>query len=200
QVAPRRVYTYQAAMGWERLNNLESAGAIRIALSVLMMLINFAVSRRDGALAGANPWNADTLEWSIASPQPVYNYLHVPVVSGVNAVWDAAPDQPYVTGMRFDKREVLVTKTLDAEPDHREELPGHSIWPFVLALTTTVALAGSIFYAWWFTVGAILSAVPLVGWFWPKKEVAGDQLPVARRHVPATGNRPPATPEASARP
>src|SRR6059058_5881764 len=99
---PRRVYTYQPGLHWESLNRLATYGAGLIALSVIAMLINFAISRRSGALAGPNPWNADTLEWSIASPPPSYNYLHIPVVSGPNAIWDAAPNQPYVTGMRFD--------------------------------------------------------------------------------------------------
>ncbi|HMC23338.1 MAG TPA: cytochrome c oxidase subunit 4, partial [Thermoanaerobaculia bacterium] len=135
----------------------------------------FFISRRSGAVAGANPWNADTLEWSIASPPPVYNFLHIPVVSSLNAVWDAAPDQPYVVGMRFDKREVLVTKTLDADPDHREELPDHSIWPFIVAVTTTIGLIGAIFYAWMFTVGTILTGIAGIGWFWPKKEEVEDE-------------------------
>ena len=173
---PRRVYTYQPGMGWEALSRTASIGAALIALGVLMMLINFAISRRSGVVAGANPWNADTLEWSISSPPPVYNFLHIPVVSGANAVWDAAPDQPYVTGMRFDRREVLVTKTLDAEPDHREEMPAHSIYPFILALTTTLGLAGSIFYAWWFVVGMILTTIAGIGWFWPSKEDVREEL------------------------
>src|SRR5205823_3337785 len=110
---PRRVYTYQPGLHWESLNKLATAGAGLIALSVLTMLINFAISRRSGALAGANPWYADTLEWSVASPPPAYNFLHIPVVSGPNAVWNAAPDQPYVTGLSFEKRQILVTKVLD---------------------------------------------------------------------------------------
>src|SRR6266498_2232070 len=114
---PRRVYTYSAQTGWGPMNALASMGAVLIALSVLTMLINFAVHRRRGALAGPNPWSGDTLEWSVASPPPAYNFVHFPTVAGLNAVWDAAPDQPYVTGMRFDKREILVTKALDAEPD-----------------------------------------------------------------------------------
>ena len=167
---PRRVYTYQPGMHWQTLNIVASAGAALIALSVLTMLINFASARRSGAIAGANPWGADSLEWAVASPPPRYNFLHLPVVTGQNAVWDAAPDQPYVTGMRFDRREILVTKVLDAEPDHREDLPSDSIWPFVLSITSTIGLIGSIFYAWWFTVGAILTGIAGVFWFWPKKE------------------------------
>jgi cytochrome c oxidase subunit I+III len=173
---PRRVYTYGAQTGWGPLNALASMGAVPIALSVLVMLINFAVHRRRGAPAGPNPWNADTLEWSVSSPPPVYNFVHLPTVAGVNAVWDAAPDQPYVTGMRFDKRELLVTKTLDAEPDHRHEIPGHSLAPFLLAFTSTVGLAGSIFYAWWFTIGMVLSGVVLVYWYWPNREEVREHL------------------------
>ena len=78
--------------------------------------------------------------------------------------------------MRFDKREILITKTLDADPDHREELPAHSIFPFILAMTTTLGLAGSIFYAWWFTIGAILTGLAGVGWFWPSEEEVREEL------------------------
>ena len=132
-------------------------------------MINFAVSRRSGALAGANPWNADSLEWSVASPPPPYNFVHIPVVSGLNAIWEGESDQPYVTGLALDKREVLVTKTLDADPDHVEELPEPSWAPLALTITTTIGLAGSIFQGWWFSIGAVLSGIVLIFWFWPKK-------------------------------
>jgi cytochrome c oxidase subunit 1 len=173
---PRRVYTYLPGLGWGNLNQLASIGAVFIALSVLTMIINFLVSRVSGRVAGPNPWNADTLEWSLSSPPPLYNYLHVPTVSGVNAVWDAAPDQPYVTGMRFDRREILVTKVLDAEPDHTEMLPEHSLWPFILACTTCLGLWGAIFFAWWFTIGAVLSGIALIGWFWPSDRELRDHI------------------------
>jgi cytochrome c oxidase subunit I+III len=167
---PRRVYTYPPGMGWTSMNALASAGAVFMVLAIVTMLTNLYISARSGEPAGDNPWNADTLEWSVSSPPPHYNFLHIPVVSGLNAVWDAAPDQPYVVGVRSDIREVLVTKTLDAEPSHREELPAHSWAPLLLALTTTVGLWGAIFYAWLFTSGALLCAMVLIYWFWPTPE------------------------------
>ena len=182
---PRRVYTYQPGLGWESLNRLESIGAVLITLSVITFIVNMLISRRAGAEAGPNPWNADTLEWSLPSPPPPYNYLHVPVVSGPNAVWDAAVDQPFVTGMRFDKREVLVTKTLDAEPDHVEELPGNSLSPFLLTVTTTVTLIGSIFYAWYFSFGLVAVGIALMYWFWPEEEVVREHLIRERGLTPA---------------
>src|SRR5947209_2852988 len=74
---PRRVYTYGAGMHWASMNGLASFGALFIALSVLTTIINFAMSRRGGVLVGANPWNADSLEWAVASPPPAYNFLHI---------------------------------------------------------------------------------------------------------------------------
>jgi heme/copper-type cytochrome/quinol oxidase subunit 1 len=59
---PRRVYTYPADMGWGPLNLLATIGAGLIALSVLAFIANMAISLRRGSLAGANPWDAETLE------------------------------------------------------------------------------------------------------------------------------------------
>jgi cytochrome c oxidase subunit 1 len=145
-------------------------GAVLIVLSVLTLIVNFLTSRRSGALAGPNPWGADTLEWTLSSPPPSYNFLHIPIVTSANAAWSIEPEHPYVTGLRFDSREVLVTKTLDADPSHVEELPGHSIAPFLLAIMTTGTLIGSIFYAWYFSLGLIPVGLVLVYWFWPKPE------------------------------
>jgi cytochrome c oxidase subunit I+III len=182
---PRRVYTYPGGLGWTPLNQLASIGAVFIAVAVAVVIINLLTSLRRGVEAGPNPWGADTLDWSVPSPPPSYNYLHLPTVNGLNALWDAEEDQPQVTGMRYDKRQVLVTKTLDAEPDHLEELPGDSPWPFWLAVSLAIALWGAIFFAWWFLVGLALSGIVLVLWFLPKKEEIIEEKIVEAREVPA---------------
>src|SRR5205823_7765866 len=74
---PRRVYTYGAQTGWGPMNALASMGAGLIALSILTMLINFVMHRRRGALAGPNPWNADTLQWWLAPPPHGGNFTHL---------------------------------------------------------------------------------------------------------------------------
>jgi Heme/copper-type cytochrome/quinol oxidases, subunit 1 len=83
---PRRVYTYPAEMGWGDLNRLASIGAVILAASVVIFLVNVILSLRGGAIAGDNPWNADGLEWGTSSPPPVYNYLYLPVVEGTVGV------------------------------------------------------------------------------------------------------------------
>ena len=54
---------------------------------------------------------------------------------------------------------------LDAQPELRFELPGPSIWPFLVALATGVTFIAGIFTPWAFLVGAILAAITLAGWF-----------------------------------
>jgi cytochrome c oxidase subunit I+III len=169
---PRRVYTYGPNMGWTVLNQIESFGYILLFVSVSLFLWNVFRSLRRGAVAGPNPWGAGTLEWATSSPPPIYNFLHLPTVNGREALWDAAPNQPIVVGLAEDARSVLTTRTLDAEPDSKDEFPAPSIWPFLAALATTAAFIGSIFTPWGITIGAVPIAITLIGWFWPDKQSA----------------------------
>jgi cytochrome c oxidase subunit I+III len=167
---PRRVYTYPANMGWTRLNQVESLGYVLLFASVAIFLWNVYRSTRRGATAGPNPWAAGTLEWAVPSPPPSYAFLELPTVNGREALWDAAPDQPIVVGLHEDCREFLTTRTLDAEPDGRDEFPGPTPWPFWAALATTAAFIASIFRPIGFTLGLIPLAISLTGWFWPDRQ------------------------------
>jgi heme/copper-type cytochrome/quinol oxidase subunit 1 len=116
-------------------------------------------------MAGNNPWGADTLEWSAASPPPNYNFHDLPAVEGRYALWSQTEQTPVVRGLSTNKRETLVTSVLDAEPELRFEIPGPSIWPFLLAMATAETFIVGIFTAWAFAVGAVLTFAVFVGWF-----------------------------------
>ena len=137
----------------------------------------------------ANPWGAGTLEWATSSPPPNSNFLHPPTVAGREPLWDNPPDQPVVVGLRADVRDVLVTHVLDAEPDHRLEFPGPSIWPFLTAIATTVLFIWSIFTPWGVVYGSLPVFVTMVGWFWPKSAGRGRHAAVADppSHAAAAG-------------
>ncbi len=169
---PRRVYTYPVEMHWGWTNALETVGAILMFFGVTAFILNVFQSRRNGALAGNDPWGAGTLEWATSSPPPNYNFLDLPTVAGREPVWENPPDQPVVTGVREDMREVLVTKPLDAEPDHLTLFPYPTIWPFLASLAVTGLFIGSIFTPWAVVWGAIPVAITLIGWFWPTKNEA----------------------------
>jgi cytochrome c oxidase subunit 1 len=131
-------------------------------------IVNALLSAKRGPVAGADPWGADGLEWSTPSPPPSYNFLYIPTVQGRYALWSRTENSPVVVGLRSDKREVLVTNLLDAEPDHRSELPKPTLWPFFLAIATAVTFTVAIFSPWGIPIGVVLSTVALIGWFWPK--------------------------------
>jgi cytochrome c oxidase subunit 1 len=162
---PRRVYTYLPESGWASLNLLASLGALVLAIGVAIFIINVFWARRFGAAAGPNPWGADTLEWSVASPPPDYNFRRIPVVEGGYALWDQSNETPVVIGLSSTKRETLVTSVVDATPELRYELPGPSIWPLLLALATAEVFIVGIFTPWAFAVGAVLTFAVFAGWF-----------------------------------
>jgi cytochrome c oxidase subunit I len=179
---PRRVYTYLPESGWGDLNLLATAGGVVMTLSVLLFIVNAAVSLRAGQEAGDNPWQAGTLEWATSSPPPPYNFFRLPTVAGREPLWENPEGQPVVTGLRSDIREVLVTHVLDAEPDHRAKFPDPSIWPFLSAIAITGLFVGSIFTPWAVPIGAVPAGAALLGWFWPRREDSKQQLESEAQH------------------
>jgi cytochrome c oxidase subunit 1 len=96
---PRRIYTYEPGRGWEIWNLICSIGAIVQGISILLLVANLLWSRFKGPIAGNDPWDAWTLEWSTSSPPPEYNFATIPVVRSRRPLWDIKhpedPDERY---------------------------------------------------------------------------------------------------------
>ncbi|EJT00961.1 cytochrome c oxidase subunit I [Rhizobium sp. CCGE 510] len=169
QGMPRRIYTYPPDLPWAGLNLFVSLSAVILAAGFLVFVVDVLRSYRHGPPAGANPWNASTLEWAMPSPPPPYNFRHIPVVESREPLWWSRETLPVATGLRLDRRELIVSSVTSADPEARESSPADSIWPFLAAIATTVMLIASIFSPWAVIWGAIPVAVTLTGWFWPKQ-------------------------------
>jgi cytochrome c oxidase subunit I len=92
---PRRVYTYEADRGWMIWNLLISSGAIIQAIGTLVFVYNLVWSYFKGPVAGPDPWDAWTLEWSTTSPPPDYNFAVIPSVGSRRPLWDLKhPEDP----------------------------------------------------------------------------------------------------------
>ena len=92
---PRRIYTYEADRGWMIWNLLVSSGAMIQTVGVLMFVYNLVRSYFKGAVAGADPWDGWTLEWSTTSPPPSYNFAVIPSVGSRRPLWDLKhPEDP----------------------------------------------------------------------------------------------------------
>jgi cytochrome c oxidase subunit I+III len=185
QGMPRRVYTYPEAMGWGFLNLVATVGAVMVALSVLLFLVNAIKSLKSGLPAGDNPWGSSTLEWSVSSPPPSYNFDKIPIVRAREPLWEPALDHPsdptHATGLAEKTREVLITTVVEAMPDHRLVFPDPTIWPFVSALAVTVLFIGTIFTPWAFVWGAIPIAIAVTAWFWPNRKEIDEILALEKR-------------------
>jgi cytochrome c oxidase subunit 1 len=92
---PRRIYTYDTGRGWDIWNLIVTVGVVFQALAILLWVVNVFGSYYKGEVAGNDPWNAWTLEWSTTSPPPDYNFATIPVVRSARPLWDLKhPEDP----------------------------------------------------------------------------------------------------------
>jgi cytochrome c oxidase subunit 1 len=189
---PRRTYTYPANMGWTTYNRIESAGAFVIALGVLMLIINLWVSRKHGEPVGPDPWDARTLEWSIPSPPPEYNFAEIPVVHSRDDWWHrkyteddegrlvrlprgGADDDPAPDAIAGDapgmQGTVATAPPGPVEPagphieEHGIHMPTPSYWPLVMCLGLPLLGYAAVFQnVWYLPFGLILVLFGLFGW------------------------------------
>jgi cytochrome c oxidase subunit I+III len=165
----RRIYTYLTETGWGNLNLMATSGALLMSVAALVFLANVIRSLKKGAIAGPNPWAAPTLEWATESPPPRYNYVFLPTVQSGYPLWEDK-DAPVVSGLATTHRELLNTTMLDAAPDHLFDIATDSIWPLLLAFAAGGSFISAIFTPWGIIVGAVLSLIILVLWFWRGNE------------------------------
>ena len=170
----RRVYTYIPGLGWDYANLTATIGAFVILLGGLIFIANAVRSLGSGPRAGNDPWEASTQEWEAKSPPAPYNFPNLPVINSRTPLWTPPAERAIVVGLREDRREILITNVLDAEPHHRSVQPRPSLWPMLTALGFSIGLAGSIFAFSWYYVASVLGMIGLIGWFWPERPLEVD--------------------------
>ena len=87
--ATRRMQHYPDTH-WQPLMLVALSGAVVILLGIVLTVIQIAVSirqRHANRDRSGDPWNARTLEWSIPSPPPAWNFTRLPSVEGTDAYW-----------------------------------------------------------------------------------------------------------------
>jgi cytochrome c oxidase subunit 1 len=85
---PRRIYTYEPGRGWDSWNLIVTVGVFFQAAAILVLFANLLWSYSRGAHAGGDPWDAWTLEWSVPSPPPTYNFASIPTIRSRRPLWD----------------------------------------------------------------------------------------------------------------
>ena len=86
----RRLSHYDSATGWHPFLIVAAIGTCLIGIGfvfqVIQLIEGFLNRQRYRDVTG-DPWNGRTLEWSIPSPPPFYNFAHLPLVSERDAFW-----------------------------------------------------------------------------------------------------------------
>jgi cytochrome c oxidase subunit I len=162
QGMPRRLYTYPEGMGWAFWNFVETIGAFTIAVSVLVFLLNVAITRKRGEEATADPWDARTLEWSIPSPPPEYNFAEVPVVTHRDDWWH----KKYVETPKGRPAPVIAgAANGDEEEEHLHiHMPSPSYFPIIAGFGIPIMAYGVIYFWPAIAVGALISLWGFFGW------------------------------------
>ncbi|MBM3261276.1 cytochrome o ubiquinol oxidase subunit I [Candidatus Kaiserbacteria bacterium] len=97
--ATRRLEHYDASTGWQPLFIVAGIGVVIIALGIVFQAVQLVVSiikRHEYADTTGDPWDGRTLEWSIPSPAPFYNFAIIPAVHGRDAFWEMKQSDPIV--------------------------------------------------------------------------------------------------------
>jgi cytochrome c oxidase subunit I len=184
---PRRVFTYPSGLGWDLPNLITSVGAAVFASGVALFVVDFVRSLRVGAIAGNNPWDAPTLEWSMSSPPPAYNFAVLPTVRSPYPLWEGRLNERGASevnaGMTLDEgRETFGTSPLDARATEVLRMPDDSLWPVLLSFALLVIFLGLLVSAWWLAiVGGLGLFATMSGWFWPTDFTSPGGQPVADR-------------------
>ena len=153
---PRRIYTYDAGQGWDTFNLMSSIGAYMLAVATLIFIYNFFTSRKRGEIAGPNPWHAGTLEWSIPSPPPEYNFAVLPTVTSRYPLWEG--NETDMESARLNSQEGKSAEEMGII------LPYNTIKPLIVALGLIIMFCGLITTRVLIFVGAATLVVSLYTW------------------------------------
>jgi cytochrome c oxidase subunit I+III len=171
---PRRVYTYEAGLGWDWLNLLSSVGGFIMGAGVAVIIIDVALHYRFGRKAPPNPWKADTLDWATSLPPTTYNFVSLPTLDSRHPLWDkpelpesiAAGEHALAT-IEHGRRETYGTDAIHGKPKEIIHLPANTWLPMLAALALAVVCISLLVRAYGVSLfGVGLTLVFLLRWSW----------------------------------
>ena len=142
--AVRRIDHYTDP-SWQPFFIVSAIGVVVIGIGIILFVLQLAVSiwqRKKHLDTTGDPWDGRTLEWSVPSPAPFYNYAIIPTVSRIDEWWYQKQD-----GVRRPTRDEY----------HDIALPKNSGLGFAIGMLTFVFGGALIWHLWWLAVLAFVA-------------------------------------------
>lgn len=143
---PRRMHHFTNA-AWHPWLIVAALGTAVIVAGVLCLAVQLVVSIRNREInkdITGDPWDGRTLEWSVSSPPPEYNFAHIPVVNGLDAFTDMKE-----SGAAYAEHERYFDILL----------PANSASGPLIGLLAFMLGFGMTWYIWWLAIAGALGII-----------------------------------------
>lgn len=155
---PRRTHTYLSGFGFEGWNMFSTVGAFILGIGVMLVFWDVVRTAFKGKPCGADPWDARTLEWSLPTPVPAYNFARTPIVPARDCWW----------AHKHMGKEIEYDNT---EGEHGVHMPSQSWAPLmagcgflIFGLSTVMINAGYSFLGWGSVGGLLIVFISIFWW------------------------------------
>lgn len=144
--ATRRLDHYDPETGWQPLFIVVLVGAFIILVGALVQFLGLFWSiynrKKNWDHSGGDPWNGRTLEWSVPSPPPEYNFAVIPTVDQLDPFWAS-------------KR-----KASPAEVKYEDiYMPANTAIPLYMGGFSLVFGFAMVWYIWWLGIASFIGMV-----------------------------------------
>jgi len=146
--AVRRLDNYSDP-SWIPFFIVSAVGVVVVGIGIACQLLQIAYSiwKRKELHATSDPWDGRTLEWSVPSPAPFYNYAIIPEVSRVDEWW-------------YQKQEGVKAPK---DSDYKDiVLPKNTSFGCVIGMTAFVGSGALIWHIWWLVVVSFIAIVVMI--------------------------------------
>ncbi len=144
--ATRRLDQYDPSLGWQGWFIVAGIGVAIICLGIFFQLLQLAVSIKQRRLhldKSGDPWDGRTLEWSVPSPAPEYNFAVLPTVTERDAFWVAKQSGTAAAPKKFEDIEV----------------PKNSGMGIVISFFSFFFGFAIIWHIWWLALVCLVAAI-----------------------------------------
>jgi cytochrome o ubiquinol oxidase subunit 1 len=146
----RRMSHYPADTGWQPFLIVAAIGSLLVAAGIFFQFVQIVYSvinrHKPEHACDSDPWDGRTLEWSIPSPAPFYNFAVTPTVSDIDEFWEVK--------QRIKAGEKIAKPTIKAI-----HMPKNTGIGFVIALMSGAIGFGMIWEMYWLVILGVVGVL-----------------------------------------